>query len=199
MSANVLTIVGALLTIIVGSYRTKRAFVSDDTRIRIGRYEHPRRTIRVANDGLCVAISAPGAAPCAFLCSGDKQQSRGDGRDDGRCALRSHGGVGGAVRIFLPILFLQLQLRHCPFALRPGDGGEARNHVHFALDPPKTTKIALFLKKHHEKFGGVQKSHYLCNRLRQVRAFSSAGLEHLPYKQRVGGSNPSTPTGVFSR
>ena len=25
-------------------------------------------------------------------------------------------------------------------------------------------------------------------------AFSSAGLEHLPYKQRVGGSNPSTPT-----
>ena len=26
------------------------------------------------------------------------------------------------------------------------------------------------------------------------RAFSSAGSEHLPYKQRVGGSNPSTPT-----
>ena len=26
------------------------------------------------------------------------------------------------------------------------------------------------------------------------RAFSSAGLEHLPYKQRVGGSNPSAPT-----
>ena len=31
----------------------------------------------------------------------------------------------------------------------------------------------------------------------KTRAFSSAGLEHLPYKQRVGGSNPSTPTGVF--
>ena len=28
----------------------------------------------------------------------------------------------------------------------------------------------------------------------KTRAFSSAGLEHLPYKQRVGGSNPSTPT-----
>jgi hypothetical protein len=27
-----------------------------------------------------------------------------------------------------------------------------------------------------------------------VREFSSAGSEHLPYKQRVGGSNPSTPT-----
>ena len=35
---------------------------------------------------------------------------------------------------------------------------------------------------------------YLCTRLQKVRAFSSAGLEHLPYKQRVGGSNPSTPT-----
>lgn len=33
------------------------------------------------------------------------------------------------------------------------------------LIPPKTTKIALFLKKHYEKFGGVQKSHYLCNAL----------------------------------
>ena len=30
--------------------------------------------------------------------------------------------------------------------------------------------------------------------LTRARAFSSAGLEHLPYKQRVGGSNPSTPT-----
>ena len=29
---------------------------------------------------------------------------------------------------------------------------------------------------------------------KKKRAFSSAGSEHLPYKQRVGGSNPSTPT-----
>src|SRR5699024_7979006 len=29
---------------------------------------------------------------------------------------------------------------------------------------------------------------------KDFRAFSSAGSEHLPYKQRVGGSNPSTPT-----
>ena len=35
---------------------------------------------------------------------------------------------------------------------------------------------------------------YLCTRLQEARAFSSVGLEHLPYKQRVGGSNPSTPT-----
>ena len=33
--------------------------------------------------------------------------------------------------------------------------------------------------------------------LQNKRAFSSAGSEHLPYKQRVGGSNPSTPTGNF--
>ena len=50
------------------------------------------------------------------------------------------------------------------------------------------------VKKVAEKFGGTGKSYYLCNRLRKVRALSSAGLEHLPYKQRVGGSNPSTPT-----
>ena len=28
----------------------------------------------------------------------------------------------------------------------------------------------------------------------KIWEFSSAGSEHLPYKQRVGGSNPSTPT-----
>ena len=33
----------------------------------------------------------------------------------------------------------------------------------------------------------------------QIRAFSSAGSEHLPYKQRVGGSNPSTPTYILIR
>ena len=56
----------------------------------------------------------------------------------------------------------------------------------------------IFTKKVAEKFGGTEKLSYLCNRLRKVRALSSAGLEHLPYKQRVGGSNPSAPTGVFS-
>ena len=38
---------------------------------------------------------------------------------------------------------------------------------------------------------------YLCTAIRQrmlTWVFSSAGSEHLPYKQRVGGSNPSTPT-----
>ena len=34
---------------------------------------------------------------------------------------------------------------------------------------------------------------YLC-RPKNKREFSSVGLEHLPYKQRVGGSTPSTPT-----
>ena len=49
-----------------------------------------------------------------------------------------------------------------------------------------------------KKFGGIKKSAYLCNRLQEARALSSVGLEHLPYKQWVGGSNPSAPTGVFS-
>ena len=40
-------------------------------------------------------------------------------------------------------------------------------------------------------------SPYLCTRLQKVRALSSAGLAHLPYKQRVGGSNPSAPTKEF--
>ena len=39
----------------------------------------------------------------------------------------------------------------------------------------------------------MKKTSYLCN-AKAKRAFSSAGSEHLPYKQRVGGSNPSTPT-----
>ena len=49
-------------------------------------------------------------------------------------------------------------------------------------------------------FGGSRKKAYLCIAFRnKARAFSSAGLEHLPYKQRVGGSNPSTPTTQKSR
>ena len=49
-------------------------------------------------------------------------------------------------------------------------------------------------------FGQTQKKPYLCIAFRnKARAFSSAGLEHLPYKQRVGGSNPSTPTTQKSR
>lgn len=39
---------------------------------------------------------------------------------------------------------------------------------------------------------------YLCTAFGNTRAFSSAGSEHLPYKQRVGGSNPSTPTSRVS-
>ena len=32
------------------------------------------------------------------------------------------------------------------------------------------------------------------NDTKVFRALSAAGSEHLPYKQRVGGSNPSAPT-----
>ena len=40
----------------------------------------------------------------------------------------------------------------------------------------------------------IQKNVVPLHRFLKERAFSSAGSEHLPYKQRVGGSNPSTPT-----
>ena len=51
-----------------------------------------------------------------------------------------------------------------------------------------------------KKFAYLKKMCYLCIRfwkrarvqkkIDEHRAFSSAGLEHLPYKQRVCGSNP---------
>ena len=49
-----------------------------------------------------------------------------------------------------------------------------------------TVKVHFFVKK----FGHIKKKQYFCTRFRKERAFSSAGLEHLPYKQRVCGSNP---------
>ena len=51
-------------------------------------------------------------------------------------------------------------------------------------------KNAFFLHFFAKIFGHVKKKQYLCTRFRKARAFSSAGLEHLPYKQRVCGSNP---------
>ena len=58
-------------------------------------------------------------------------------------------------------------------------------------DTKKRGSLNLIFVKKWEKFCERQKSSYLC---RQKRELSSAGLEHLPYKQRVGGSNPSAPT-----
>ena len=63
------------------------------------------------------------------------------------------------------------------------------------------------MQKVWEMFARYFKSPYLCTRFREGnmivttitknftrRALSSAGSERLPYKQRVGGSNPSAPT-----
>ena len=44
-----------------------------------------------------------------------------------------------------------------------------------------------------EKLAGIRGMLYLCTAIRKG-ALSSAGSERLPYKQRVGGSNPSAPT-----
>ncbi len=51
-----------------------------------------------------------------------------------------------------------------------------------------------------QKFVGYDELSYLCSAiLRKAWAISAAGSEHLPYKQRVGGSNPSLPTKVVER
>uniref|UniRef100_UPI0040287334 hypothetical protein n=1 Tax=Prevotella sp. TaxID=59823 RepID=UPI0040287334 len=47
-----------LLTTSGDAYRTIRASVSDETRIRTVRYVHPRRPIRASNDGHGVAEPA---------------------------------------------------------------------------------------------------------------------------------------------
>ena len=67
---------------------------------------------------------------------------------------------------------------------------------------------AMFLQKVAIKFCRNIKSYYLCTRKTETRlakrgktlqeahwTLSSAGSERLPYKQRVGGSNPSASTG----
>ena len=43
-------------------------------------------------------------------------------------------------------------------------------------------------------FGDYKKSSIFAPAIEKRWRDSSAGSEHLPYKQRVGGSNPSTPT-----
>lgn len=51
--------------------------------------------------------------------------------------------------------------------------------------------LNFFIKKVAEK---ILVLHICTPKRRGKREFSSVGSEHLPYKQRVGGSNPSTPT-----
>ena len=53
------------------------------------------------------------------------------------------------------------------------------------------------MKKSWRKIWKIRKYPLPLHSQNKTRAFSSAGLEHLPYKQRVGGSNPSTPTKFY--
>ncbi len=66
--------------------------------------------------------------------------------------------------------------------------------------------VARTMKILADKIWNKKKSSYLCTRNRELqsasmcfsdcltREYSSAGSEHLPYKQRVRGSNPCAPT-----
>ena len=59
--------------------------------------------------------------------------------------------------------------------------------------PVKAGKTPRFLKKTPRYLEHIPKVRTFASQLR-TRALSSAGSERLPYKQRVGGSNPSAPT-----
>ena len=52
----------------------------------------------------------------------------------------------------------------------------------------------LFRQKNRKNIWPFKKNVVTLQRFRRERALSSAGSERLPYKQRVGGSNPSAPT-----
>lgn len=54
--------------------------------------------------------------------------------------------------------------------------------------------VIFFEKKLLKNLAGKKKVHTFAVLLEARRALSSAGSERLPYKQRVGGSNPSAPT-----
>ena len=60
----------------------------------------------------------------------------------------------------------------------------------------KAEKTPRFLKKTPRYLERIPKVRTFASQLR-TRALSSAGSERLPYKQRVGGSNPSAPTSLF--
>ena len=55
----------------------------------------------------------------------------------------------------------------------------------------------LFRQKNRKNIWPFKKNVVTLQRFRRERALSSAGSERLPYKQRVGGSNPSAPTKFF--
>ena len=56
---------------------------------------------------------------------------------------------------------------------------------------------SFFGKKNRKNIWPFKKNVVTLQRFRRERALSSAGSERLPYKQRVGGSNPSAPTKFF--
>lgn len=150
-------------------YRTILASVSEGTSIRVGRYAWPT----MVSAWLSPLLESLRAPPSAAETSSNRGVMVAMAVTV-RCAVMVWEGAPlGLSSLFyssncsrvivLPSCALVTAMKSKIMCISP-------------LNPPKTTKIALFLKKHHEKFGGVQKSHYLCNRLRQVRAFSSANL-----------------------
>ena len=69
-----------------------------------------------------------------------------------------------------------------------GRGFEPRPHRQNKTKEREPDGVLFFMKGTVKRVSSPDPLHF------QQRAISAAGSEHLPYKQRVGGSNPSSPT-----
>ena len=121
---------------------------------------------------------------------------------------------GSAVRIRQRPLHLPLSFQNCNFRAFSSAGSEHLPYKQRVGGSNPSTPTENIFKRKRKTFGRLaqlvqsicltsrgsavrirQRPQNIFKRKRKnFRAFSSAGSEHLPYKQRVGGSNPSTPT-----
>ena len=107
--------------------------------------------------------------------------------------LRDRYGLPGAIRQCIAVCVPCSDAEHkdtCSSVFHFGTRNTRNTQV--GCCPRHVLKI--YRKNVGEKFAGSEKKLYLCSAFSK-RALSSAGSERLPYKQRVGGSNPSAPTG----
>ena len=71
---------------------------------------------------------------------------------------------------------------------------DAESDYEKGLSMPFYAVLIYFRQKKRFWLCGENNYHYFCIAFERKGALSSAGSERLPYKQRVGGSNPSAPT-----
>ena len=82
---------------------------------------------------------------------------------------------------------------HLPYKQRVG-GSNPSLPTNKSLAHRVQDFFVCFLKKSKKNFGSSRNCCTFAPLLTKTWAVSAVGSEHLPYKQRVGGSNPSLPT-----